>query len=89
MLKEYVMDTMHNWALWRALVIGLIALPFLVAAVVAGFRQSRADAPISSDGPDDKSASPEISGPSAWGGDVAAAVGVRSLDAAAAGRRAA
>ena len=83
------MDTMHNWALWRLLIIGLIALPFLVAAVVAGFRPSRADAPISSDAPDDKSASPEISGPSAWGGDVAAAVGVRSLDAAAAGRRAA
>ena len=83
------MDTMHNWALWRLLIIGLIALPFLVAAVVAGFRQSRADAPIYSDGPDDKRASPEISGPSAWGSDVATPVGVRSLDAAAAGRRAA
>ena len=83
------MDTMHNWALWRALVIGLIALPFLVAAVVAGFRQSRADAPISSDGPDDKSASPEISGPGTWGTDADASVKVRSVDVAVVERRAA
>ena len=83
------MDTMHNWALWRLLIIGLIALPFLVAAVVAGFRQGRADDAISSDGPDDKSASPEISGPSAWDRDIAAAADVRSLDTTAAGRRAA
>ena len=83
------MDTMHNWALWRLLIIGLIALPFVVGAVVAGFRPGRADDTISGDGPDDKSASPEISGPSAWDRDIVATAEARSLDTAAAGRRAA
>jgi uncharacterized protein YpmS len=38
------MDTIHNWALWRLLFIALIALPFLVAAVVVGFREQRGKA---------------------------------------------
>ena len=46
----------------------------LVAAVVVGFRQSHADSSISSAGPEDKSASPEIAGPSVWGRDVDAPV---------------
>lgn len=83
------MDTMHAWALWRLLMIGLIALPFLVAAVVVGFHQSHADGSISSAGPDDRSAPPEISGPGAWGRDVDAPVKVRSVDAEVAARRAA
>ena len=60
------MDTMHAWALWRLVIVGLIALPFLVAAVVVGFRQSHVDGSILSSGPDDMSASAEISGPGAW-----------------------
>lgn len=76
------MDTMHAWALWRLVMIGLIALPFLVAAVVAGFRQSHADSSISSAEPDDKSGSPEIAGPSVWGRDAGVDVEVRSVDAA-------
>ena len=83
------MDTMHAWALWRLLMIGLIALPFLVAAVVVGFRQSHADDSISSAQPDDKSGSPEFSGPDAWDRNVDAPVGVRSVDAAVVERRAA
>jgi hypothetical protein len=82
------MDTMHAWALWRLLMIGLIALPFIVAAVVIGFRQSHAGNSISGAGPDDKSA-PEISGPSVWGRDVDAPVKVRSVDAPVVERRAA
>lgn len=83
------MDTMHAWALWRLVMFGLIALPFLVAAVVVGFRQSHADGSISGTGSDDKSASAEISGPSKWGRDIDASVEVRSVDAAVVERRAA
>ena len=83
------MDTMHAWALWRLVIVGLIALPFLVAAVVVGFRQSHVDGSILSSGPDDMSASAEISGPGAWGRDVDASVEARSVDAAVVERRAA
>ena len=83
------MDTMHAWALWRLVMVGLIALPFLVAAVVVGFRQSLADSSISSAAPDDKNASPEIAGPGVWGRDVDAAAEVRSVDAPVVERRAA
>jgi hypothetical protein len=83
------MDTMHAWALWRLLMVGLIALPFLVAAVVVGFRQSHADGSSSGAGPDDTSASPEISGPSAWGSNVDAPVAARSVDVPAVEQRAA
>ncbi len=41
------MDTMHVWALWRLLMLALIALPYLVAAVVMGFRQSHGDSSTS------------------------------------------
>lgn len=44
MRKEYIMDTMHNWALWRLLMIAVIALPFLVAVLLPGFWKRRSDA---------------------------------------------
>ena len=83
------MDTMHTWALWRLVIVGLIALPFLVAAVVVGFRQSLADRSISSAVPGDKNASPEIAGPSVWDRAVDAGAEVRSVDAPVMDRRAA
>jgi hypothetical protein len=45
------MDTMHPWALWRLLLIALIALPFVIAVVIAGFRQRRTDATNATSGP--------------------------------------
>ena len=73
------METMHAWALWRLVMIGLIALPFLVAAVVVGFRRSHADSSNPSTEPDDRTASPEIAGPSVWARDMDAPVAVRSV----------
>lgn len=60
------MDIYHSWALWRLFVIGLSTLPFVVAAVVSGFLQSRSGG--SSVGAEhvDESASPSISGPVTW-----------------------
>jgi hypothetical protein len=83
------MDTVHAWALWRLVMFGLIALPFLVAAVVVGIRQSHADSSISSAAPDDKTASLEIAGPGAWGRDVDAAAEAVPVDARVVERRAA
>ena len=40
------MDTMHNWALWRFLMIAVIALPFLVAALLPSLRRWRSDASL-------------------------------------------
>lgn len=80
---------MHVWALWRLVVVGLIALPFLVAAVVVGFRRSHADGSTPGAIADDAGASPEIAGPSAWGRDVDARVNVPRVDTASVDRRAA
>jgi hypothetical protein len=77
------MDTLHNWVLWRLLVIGLIASPFLVAAVIAGFRQRRTDATNAASGSDDRSAHPAISGPGAWRVEGDGRVEIRSVDGAA------
>jgi hypothetical protein len=60
------MDTIHAWALWRLVMIGLVALPFLVAVVVASFRQRRTDAPNATSGLADRSAPTAIWGPDAW-----------------------
>jgi hypothetical protein len=60
------MDSMHSWALWRLLLMALIALPLLIAVVIAGLRQphdrnSKAKAEHHAG-----SAGPAISGPGAW-----------------------
>jgi len=60
------MDELHGWVLLRLLVIALITLPFVVAAVVAGFRQRRPDAVNAASQSDDRSVPPAIAGPSAW-----------------------
>jgi hypothetical protein len=60
------MDTMHNWALWRILFIALLALPFLVSAVIVGFRQQHAKDSNASAQQDEGTASSAISGPGAW-----------------------
>ena len=60
------MDSMHNWALLRLLVIALMAFPFVVAAVVAGFRERHADGSNPDAEPDDGNASLPIAGPDAW-----------------------
>ena len=65
------------------LVVALVAFPFLVAAVVAGFRQRRTDAPNATSGSDDKNASPAISGPSAWHVEGDGRVENRSVDSVA------
>ena len=57
---------MHPWALWRLLMIGLVALPFLVEVVVAAFRQRRTDAPTAMSGSEDRTGSAPMSRPSAW-----------------------
>ncbi len=60
------MDTIHTWALWRLLMIGLITLPFVVAAVVEGFRKSNADGSNAAAGHDNRNASSPSAGPDAW-----------------------
>ena len=64
------MDTMHAWALWRLVMFGLIALPFLVAAVVVGFRQSLADSSISSAGPETRTHPPRLRDPACGAGTL-------------------
>lgn len=76
------MDTLHNWVLWRFVVIGLITLPFLVAVVVEGLRQWRTGAPNSTSESNDASASPAIAGPGAWPVASDANVEIRSVDKA-------
>ncbi len=76
------MDSMHNWALWRLLLIALIAFPFVVAVVVEGFRQRHAEGSIPSAKPDDANASLPIGGPNAWRKQGATDVQVRSSDEA-------
>ena len=60
------MDIVHNWALWRLLVVALIALPFLVAVVVSGLRQRHVDGANASAGHDDRNACSPMAGPDAW-----------------------
>ena len=65
------MDTMHNWALWRFLMITVIALPFLVAALLHGLRKQRRDASVIGATSVEKTqvrtiAATPISGPGAW-----------------------
>jgi hypothetical protein len=69
------MDTIHAWALWRLLMIALIALPFLVAAVVVGFRQGHADDPNAIAKP-----SSPVAGPDAWRKQGNAHFEARSVD---------
>jgi hypothetical protein len=62
---------MHNWALWRALMIAVIALPFLVVALLSGRRERRSDASHIGVNPVDKTqvqatAIHRISKPGAW-----------------------
>jgi hypothetical protein len=83
------MDMMHNWALWRILIIGLIALPFLVAALVTGFRRSHVEGSISNAEHADRCASSEVSGPSAWSWEGDEPVDGHFVGAAAVERRAA
>ena len=40
------MDTMHNWVLWRSLLFALIALPFIVAAILRRLLQQRSQPPM-------------------------------------------
>jgi len=82
------MDMMHSWAIWRILIIGLIALPFLVAAMVTGFLQRNTKA-SSNAGHADNRASSEVSGPTMWGKQAAEPMEQQYVGAAAAERRAA
>jgi hypothetical protein len=69
------MDTIHAWALWRLLMLALIALPFLVAVVVVGFRQGHADGRNAVAEP-----SSPIAGPGAWRKEGNARFEARSVD---------
>jgi hypothetical protein len=78
-LKENIMDTMHTWALWRLLMLALIALPFVIAVMIAGFRQQHAKTANASAEPDDGRISSAISGPGAWRAEVDSQVEMRRV----------
>ena len=75
------MDAMRDWLLWRSLLFAVIALPFIVAAVVTGFRDRRADGSNVDAGQDDGNASAPIAGPDAWCKEGGAGVKDCSVDA--------
>lgn len=77
------MDTIHAWSLWRLLMIGLITLPFLVAVVIVGFRQSNADGSNAGAGHDDRNASSPSAGPDAWHAEGDGRVENRPVDSTA------
>ncbi len=76
------MDIYHSWALWRLLVIGLSALPFVVAAVVSGFLQRHSSGSSGSVERVDDNASSAIAGPVAWGVEDHGRAAIRSDDGA-------
>ncbi len=76
------MDSMHNWALWRLVLIALIAFPFVVAVVVQGFRQRHAGDSKPNVKPDDGNAAWPMVGPNAYRKEGDGDVQVRSSDEA-------
>jgi sarcosine oxidase gamma subunit len=76
------MDTLHNWALWRLLIISLIAFPFLVAALAAGFRRRVEDAASADARSEDGTGSQAVAGPGAWLVDGEGCIERSPIDAA-------
>ncbi|MFI4903975.1 MAG: hypothetical protein ACHP91_11230 [Burkholderiales bacterium] len=69
------MDNMHSevWALWRLLIVALIMVPFIVAAVIARIRDSRAADSMADVESDDRKSSLPSARPATWrteGADV-------------------
>jgi hypothetical protein len=73
------MDTTHNWALWRMLMIALIVLPFIVTAILSGLGRQRGKPHSEAAGMTsrrvDATHGDESATPPAWGPGVWAATG--------------
>lgn len=74
------MDIYHSWALWKLLVIGLSALPFVVAAVVSDFPRRHSSGSNASVEYVDDNASSAIAGPVAWRVEDHGRAAIRSDD---------